>query len=110
MCTVKSDQPTAPKLQSLTLRNLDILFRAPRKLLDTLDGRSGHRVGLESLVIQSCRVTTGEYEEDLRDRVEKVTWENVEEMGSDYDGTDSDGLDEPHNLYLRDVYHHYPFY
>lgn len=91
MCTVKSDQPTAPKLQSLTLRNLDILFEVHHKLLDTLDRRSGHRVGLESLVIYSCRVTTGEYEEDLRDRVEKVTWEYVEEMGLDYDGTDSDG-------------------
>jgi hypothetical protein len=74
----------------LTFHNIDVLSRVHQKLLDTLKRRSDHDVGLESLAVQSCRVVTNDYETDLMDRVKKVTWEDVEEVGSDYDGTETE--------------------
>jgi hypothetical protein len=118
MRTVKQDQQTTPKLHSLTLRDLDVLLTAQQKLLDTLEKRSKHHVGLKSLVVHSCRVTTNEYAANLRTRVKKVTYEDVEEMGSDFDGTDTeeesdyDDLDESDDdyWYPHHAYGHYPFY
>ena len=67
----------APKLQSLTLRNLDVLFERYRKLLDVLEERRNHHIGLESLAVERCRMPPGVCEVDLRDRVERVTWNDV---------------------------------
>jgi hypothetical protein len=117
MRTVKPNQQITPKLQSLTLRDLDVLLTVQHQLLDTLEKRSRHHVGLKNLVVHSCRVTTSEYAVDLRDRVKKVTWENVEEMGSDFDGTepevepdydDFDESDESDYWYPHRAYRHYP--
>ena len=69
--------PSAPKLQSLSLRDLEIPPGRDRKLLNFLRGRLNHHIGLKSLVIQLCRVPTGGYREELKDLVEEVTWAGV---------------------------------
>ena len=66
----------APKLRSLTLLNLEIHFER-QKLLDVLEERRNHQIGLESLVVESCCVLTDGWEADLMDRVERVVWSNV---------------------------------
>ena len=35
-------------------------------------------------------MATNDYEIDLMDRVKRVTWEDVEEVGTDYDGTETE--------------------
>ena len=88
-----------------------------QKLLDTLQRRSEHRIGLKSLVVHSCRVTTSEYAANFRDQVKEVTWEDVDEMGSDFDGTepeeepdydDSDESDDSDYWYPHSAYRRYP--
>ena len=79
-----TDTPIAPKLKSLSCRNVDLLYKTHRKLLDALRWRHDHGVGLESLNLQSCRVPTDEYKTDLEDVVEEVVWDDVTEMGSEY--------------------------
>jgi len=90
-------RPTAPKLQSLTLHNIDVLFGQQRKLLDLLKNRNDHQIILKRLVLQSCRVPTVEYKSNLKALVGRVTWDNVTEVGSDYesetDETDSEEFD-----------------
>ena len=90
-------RPTSPKLQSLTLHNIDVLFRQQRKLLDLLKNRNDHQIILKRLVLQSCRVPTVEYKSGLKALVGRVTWDNVTEVGSDYesetDETDSEEFD-----------------
>jgi len=55
-------------------------------------------MGLKKLALRSCRVSTIEYKTDLKGLVERITWDNVTEMGSncesELDETDSefDGL------------------
>ena len=77
MCTDKSCRPAAPKLQSSTLRNIKIPIGLHVKLLDVLEGRCDHGVGLKHLVVESCRVFTGGYEASQRDLAENVTWKDV---------------------------------
>jgi len=65
-----------PSLQSLTLSNLTIRPDPDQGLLGTLyDRREGNP--LVSLVVRSCCVYDGKYEEWVRELVEKVTWDNV---------------------------------
>jgi hypothetical protein len=96
MWTVEPEEPTVPKLQLLVLYNLRILPKPQRKLLDTLERRSDHDVGLGSLVVQDCQVAASEYEADLRDRVKDVTWKGVVEVDyeTETEGTDSDESDD----------------
>jgi hypothetical protein len=61
----------------LSLTNLDIYPDLHRKLLDVLRKRRGRGIALESLVVRSCRVYSGEWEEELRELVGRVTWDYV---------------------------------
>ena len=70
----------------MTLSNLDILFGVEEKLSDTLAQRHERNAGLESLVVRSCRVHGDKDEARLRELAKSVSWEGVEEMGSEYDG------------------------
>ena len=72
-----------PIPQSLTFRNLDICGGLDLSLLDILDRRHNSHNGLESLVVDSCRVPGGAYEADLRLLVKDFTWINVTEVGSE---------------------------
>jgi hypothetical protein len=74
----------APKLKSLSFYNVDILFGLHSKLLRMLEERCTYDASLESLVLHSCRVSTLECKEELESLVEKVIWENVMEMRSNY--------------------------
>jgi len=67
---------SAPKLQSLALCNLDIPFPQYQKLLDILEERRNHHIGLECLTVEWCRIHTDVHKADLRNRVERVTWNN----------------------------------
>lgn len=86
----------APKLKSLSCRNVDLLYKTRRKLLEALQERRDYGVGLETLVIQSCRVPTVEYKKDLEDFVEEVVWDDVTEMGSEYTSDNEDGWTDKH--------------
>jgi len=65
--------------------------------LDLLKNRNDHQIILKRLVLQSCRVPTVEYKSGLKALVGRVTWDNVTEVGSDYesetDETDSEEFD-----------------
>jgi len=52
--------------------------------------RNRHNVGLKRLVIQSCRAPSKKCKADLKTLVKKVTWDDVMEMGSDYDETETE--------------------
>jgi len=80
MHTDKSGQ-AVPKLESLTLSHLDILFGYEETLLDVLKERRNRNVGLKKLAVQSCRVHKDEYKSKIRNLVKKVKWDNVEVMG-----------------------------
>ena len=73
----------ATKPQSLSFHNLDICSGLALKLLDILERRFNSHNGLESLVVESCRVPGGAYEAGLRELVKDVTWSNVTEVGSE---------------------------
>jgi len=90
MRTVKPDQLIVPKLKSLSLLNVYLFERQHNELLGVLKERGTHDVGLKSLVVRSCQVYTLEYEKELKGLVKKVTWEDVTEMGSDYDETETE--------------------
>lgn len=75
--TVEPYPPTAPKLQSLSLSNLDILLRLNEQLFNVLYQRFNNYIGLKSLVIRACRVPTAEYGGDLESLVEEITLEGV---------------------------------
>ena len=79
----------------MTLSNLDILFDLKQKLPDTLAQRRERGVGLEGLVIQSCRVHSDGEEAKLKELVGKVAWEDVTEMGSDYEASEESEDDTP---------------
>jgi len=72
-CTAKPDQPIAPKLKSLLIRNVDIHYEPYIKLLDVMKGRRTHNVGLKSLSIQSGHVSTLECKKEFEGLVEYVT-------------------------------------
>jgi len=54
-------------------------------------------MGLKKLALRSCHVSTIAYKTDLKGLVGRVTWDNVTEMGFDYeselDETDSEEFD-----------------
>ncbi|KAF9642828.1 hypothetical protein BDM02DRAFT_3124129 [Thelephora ganbajun] len=85
---VKPGQQIVPNLKSLSFKNVSIFFALQQTLLHFLEERCDYNIGLEKLVIQSCRVTTSRYKAELRGLVKKVTWQSVVEMGSDYNETE----------------------
>ena len=88
----KPHPPVAPKLQSLSLNNLDMLSGRDQQLFDVLEQRFNNRIGLKGLVVQTCRVLTVGYRRDLESVVEEITWKGVTEMGWDYEGSELDDL------------------
>ena len=93
LCTAKLDQPTVPKLESLSLHNVDLRLESHDKLLGILRERCTHDVGLESLVLQSCYVPTLGYRKELEGLVKEITWDDVVESDDEMDSeeeTDSD--------------------
>ena len=91
-------QQTLPKLELLTLSDLDILFDCEEDLLGVLRGRRNCNVGLKRLIIRSCRVHKAEYASKLREIVKEVKWDDVEVVGSGHgdteDDTDTDELED----------------
>jgi len=101
MHTANPDQPIIPKLKSLSFQNISLFYSLHQKLLEVLEERRHHDVGLKGLVLRSCRVPSDRCKADLKGLVKKVTWDNMMEMGSDYEvtgteeeteETDSDGF------------------
>ena len=90
--TGEQDQQIFPKLESLTLSDLDILFGYDEKLLGVLKGRRDCNIGLKKLFIHSCRVHRVEWKSELKKLVKGVKWQNVEAVGVDYEDTDDDCL------------------
>jgi len=88
--TAEPDQRVFPKLESLTLSYLDILFGHEEKLLAVLKGRRDCNIGLKNLVIQSCRVHKVELRSKLRKLVKEVKWVNVNMVELDCEDTDDD--------------------
>ena len=68
--------PLIPKLQSLTLFFLDILFSVDYELLSALAWRHEHGIGLESLVVQECCMHRDEVKIKFEEQVKDVTWED----------------------------------
>jgi len=84
----------------LTLSQLDFLHDVVGDLLEILDDRRSHDIGLERLVIERCRVHTANDASDFREIVKEVELTDVTEMGSDYEESDED-LDLDLDLYRR---------
>jgi len=78
--TVEPYLPIAPRLQSLSFRNLDIISTRSQKLFNVLERRFNRHIGLKILAVQLCRVPTGGYREGLKGLVEGVAWAGVEEV------------------------------
>lgn len=74
----------------MTLSYLDTPSGKDEKLSDILAWRREHNVGLESLVVQSCRVDSDGFKMKFEGLVEKVTWEDVTVKGSDYQETENE--------------------
>jgi hypothetical protein len=104
MHTVEPSQPTVSKLQTLTLYDVDVFSRLYKKLLEILKRRHDRHVGLKNLVVQSCRVPTVGYKEDLKGLVKKVIWDNVMDMGSDYCETGTEEETESEEFDDSDYY------
>jgi len=83
MRTVRLDQPVAPKLVALSIRNADIPYMLHNKLLDILKERHIRGVGLEDLYIWSCHVPAPGCKKELEGLVKTVTWDVA--MDSDHD-------------------------
>jgi hypothetical protein len=79
----------------LTLSHLDILSGREQELLDVLKERRDHNLGLEKLVVRSCRVHEDEDELKLRELVKEVKWDNVTVAESD---SDDEGVVEGQEL------------
>ena len=76
---------------TLTLSRLDFLHGVEEDILDVLRGRRDRNIGLKRLSIQSCRVHRDHDDEGyFEGLVEEVEWIDVEDMGTDYEGTDED--------------------
>jgi len=94
MCVGDPAQQLLPKLVSLTLSRLDFLHGVVDGLLNFLRGRCNRGIGLERLVIQSCRVHRADDDTlGLEELVKETRWINQEVMGSDYEGSDVGSLD-----------------
>ena len=86
----KVQQPL-PKLVSLTLSRIDLLHGTLENLLDVLGRMRDDNNRLKRLIVEGCRVHRGvDVEEFTEELVEEVEWTDVEEMGSDYEGSDED--------------------
>jgi len=99
MRTVKPDQLIAPKLKSLSLLNVHLFEQQHKELMGLLGARRTHDVGLKSLVVRSCQVYTLECEKEFKGLVKKVIWEDVTEMGSDYDETETEEVTDSEDEY-----------
>jgi len=94
LCIDELSGPSAPKLNSLSLTNLNIRPDLDRKLVNILDGGDGEAV-LENLVVRSCSVHDNSAQWRFRKLVERVTWESVSLVHSDI--SDDEGSEEdPH--------------
>lgn len=58
--------------------------------MSVLKARCDFDIGLKKLVIRSCRVYKFEYVSKLRELVREVRSDDIQAVGSDYDGTDDD--------------------
>lgn len=81
--------PLVPKLKSLTLSHLDVLYGLNLELLTVLKGRRDQNIGLKNLIVRSCRTHEGD-KEKLREVVKKVKWVNVVEKSADAEETEED--------------------
>lgn len=75
MCIDEPYQRITPKLESLTLAHLDIVYGSERDLLDFLKQRRHHEGGLKMLVVRSCKVHRVEYKLELKQLVKVFRWE-----------------------------------
>ena len=82
----------------MSIRNVDIYNDLQNELLDILEQRRTHDIGLKCLAIRSCGVFTLEYKQELEGLVEKLIWESVMEMVSE-DETEAEEMD-------WETYHH----
>ena len=97
MTYTRADEPTqpiAPKLVSLKLIRLDLLYDVCDDLLVYLQCRRDQNVGLKQLVILSCRVHSEEDISGFEKVVNKVEWSDLEEVGSECKESDSEDSDE----------------
>jgi len=76
-----------PKMESLTICHLDILYGRGEELLGVVGGRYHHGLGLERLVVRSCRVHEVGDDAKIREVVKEVKWEDVTVVGWDYTGS-----------------------
>ena len=83
-------QPVAPKLASLTLSRL-ILIYGVHKLLSYLRERKDREVGLKRLVVRACRVHSAEDLSGFKEVVKEIEWSDLEE-GSESEA-DPEGFD-----------------
>jgi len=84
---VHVDEPfkyLVPKLESLTVCHLDILFGRDEELFGVARGRYHHALDLKRLVVRSCQVHEEGGDARLREVVKKVKWEDVTAVGWDY--------------------------
>ena len=79
-CAGEPAQQFIPKLVSLTLDGLDFLSGVG-DLLDVLEERCKHNIGLELLVVSRCRVRGVGGASQFKKLVKEVKWVDVEEMG-----------------------------
>ena len=113
MYTANPDEPLIPKLKSLSFRNINLFSKLHLRLVGILLERRNRNLGLESLVIQGCRVPTAECRENLEDLVEKVTWDDAIEIGSGYGDSEteteevSDETEESDEATDSDEYHNF---
>jgi len=110
-CIANPYQQPLPKLESLTLADLDILFDSEEELLNVLKWRRDCNVGLRKLVVRSCRVHRAQYVSNLRELVKEVKWDNVEVVGWGHgdteDETDTDELEDESEDESRDRFKDY---
>ena len=93
-CADDPGQQLVPKLVSLTLSNLDFLHGMEEDILDVLRGRRDNNIGLERLIIRSCRVHRAHDDEGyFKGLVEEVKWVDVENVGTEYEGYSDEDSD-----------------
>ena len=96
MYTDGSPQEIFPRLKSLTLSHLEVLFDCEARLLAFLKERLELYGGLRKLIFRSCLVNNLELKFILEQMVPEVKWDNVEPVGSGYSGPgDYSHMDEP---------------
>ena len=89
----------APKLAFLTLSRLDFLY--VDDLLSYLRDRRDREVGLKWLIVRACRVRSEEHLSGFKEVVKEIGLGDLEEMGSDSEGSlDTEDFEE-HPVYGR---------